>query len=549
MTVHQGYAREHIGRNDGILSRHIGTWGENAREYSEEGWSQLSYDSSEMEKVASPFDDIGFLAGGPSAADPLPPPKTQGMKEHGIPKQRPKLVPSRNNSVVRKNPAIGTFLEKESSESPHQSPNDDRTIHSRTSGGRLDKTLSTRDMFNDGDASLALMLALGDEKCKDFPGDKRDSGKPGRVTCDVSVASLGLSVLGTSKNKINDDSRGTSGSSKSSFFTAMTSQSASRNRSFDSSKSSLSGIFGSSKNSTGAAPVVKPSKSSKFLIKKRKETPEKKLEKSEEKVVRLETENIELNKENCMLRAKLEELDGLAQHQKTMMEWVSIEQLASVTTEMWQHQSKSLLANVHIEKLEAKLGAFQRLVDSKERSINNLEKIRNKQEQRISYLEVQCFQNGLDISEEKHRSESSDLMRPVLLDITVDHEVQNENDECFVENDLCPAFNRSNRSQSTGVSEISDESEMEEDPTRPDSWATLNMSLSPGAADDPDAPNALPRKPLESFLVANEVHTEPCLETSTWDPTKNLDFVDRHTTPLVAREMDVAKDHRSGRTL
>ena len=546
MTVHQGYAREqHVGRNDGNLSRHIGTWGENAREYgSEEGWSHLSFDSSEMEKVASPFDDIGFLAGGPSAADPLPPPKTQAKKEHAIPKQRPTVVSNTNNSTVKKNPAIGRFLEKESYHGSPGSTNDNRTSHSRTSGGRLDKTLSTRDMFRDEEASLALLLALGDEDKKDFSSeDKRDNGKSRRVVqCDVSVASLGLSVLGASKAKISEDSRGTSGSSKTSFFTAMTSQNASKNRSFDTSKSSISGLFGSSKSSTSAAPPLsKQTKSSKFLIMKRKETPEKKLEKSEEKVVRLETENVELSKENCMLRAKLEELDGLAQHQKTMMEWISIEQLASVTTEMWQHQSKALLANVHIDKLEAKLDAFQRLVDSKERSINNLEKIRNKQDQRIGYLEVRCLQNGLDVSEEKRRSLSPEIRRPVLLNLPVDPDVQT--DEYFVGVDLCPAINHSNRTQTTGVSDISDESEMEENPAKPNSWDILNMELDTGGG-------AVPRnKPLETFLVANEVHTEPCLETGTWDPTKNLAFSDRHSTSRQVVGVDtfppMAQEHRA----
>jgi hypothetical protein len=64
---------------------------------------------------------------------------------------------------------------------------------------------------------------------------------------------------------------------------------------------------------------------------------------------------------------------------------------------------------------------------------------------------------------------------------------------------------------------LSDESEMEEDPVpcKPDSWANLNLPV-------PNVRKA--EKPLETFLVAHKVTSKPCLETGTWDPTKNLTF-------------------------
>lgn len=67
MMMHEGYVSESLDTGDGgALSRYISTWGDdNTRDVGDTATlCQLSYDSSEMEKVASPFDDIGFLASG-----------------------------------------------------------------------------------------------------------------------------------------------------------------------------------------------------------------------------------------------------------------------------------------------------------------------------------------------------------------------------------------------------------------------------------------------------------------------------------------------------
>jgi flagellin-like hook-associated protein FlgL len=499
-----------------------------------------------MEKIASPFDDIGFLAGGPAAdADPVPPPKSQGKKELATSKQRPISSPRPTNSAPAKNPPLGAFLEKAGAESLRMT-NDNKSTLSRRSSGRLEKTLSTRDMFTDEEASLALLVALGKKDPNEDSQVNGEKSKPGRSGFDFSKASLGLSALGGSKAKGNEDSKGNSGASRSAFFTSKSALSANKSKPIDASKSSFSGVFGSSRSSANEAPV-KQSKGSKFSIMMRKEKNCKKPEMTEERVVSLGAENVELSKENNLLRAKLEELDGIVGNQRVMREWTSIEELANVTTEMWQHQSLALLADAHIDKLEAKLGAFQRLIDAKERSINNLEKIRNKQEQRIVYLEVQCLQNGVVISDGEHGAVREEITRPALL--KSNNGVPD--DASFHEDDLPTNIGplcRSNRSRSssrgskasaiteregrgrhessesnlsTGMSDLSNASEREEDPVpaKPDSWGDLLLHV-----------HKTP-KLLDSFLVATATKGKPCLETGTWDPTKNLEFFENSNSP------------------
>lgn len=66
-----------------------------------------------------------------------------------------------------------------------------------------------------------------------------------------------------------------------------------------------------------------------------------------------------------------------------------------------------------------------------------------------------------------------------------------------------------------------DDTEFEADAARLDSWADLNILLMTDHA---------PGKRLNEYLVSNDSKEGPCLETGTWDPTKNLEFGDKRAT-------------------
>lgn len=552
-----------LDKSNGVLSQHIDAWGEAERKGGEEGWSQLSYDSSEMEKFSSPFGDIGFLAGDPvaSSVDPAvsAPRSLHPKKQEVKPKQDMNQKPDKNKLNAKQRPTrgatLGTFLEKaqDADEARVSPPRDCKSTQSRLSAGRLEKSISTRNMFKDEDASLGLSVALGrkdrsSEPLHQLPDEQGTN--PTRNAFDFSMASFGISVLGASKTKSSrQEGEDTKERSSRTFFFSTT----------DGSSRNSFGVFGSSSKTNAGEKSSKLSKGSKFSIMMRKDKNEKKVERSEEIILNLETQKDELRKENNMLHAKLDELKEAVAKDQAMREWMSFQQLADVTTEMWQYQTLALLADVHMDKLEARLVAFQKLVDAKERSITNLEKIRNKQEQRIGYLEIQCLQNGVDISEDEGVI-SSDEYLPRKLPReprkTAHYSDDDESLATFRDDELpfnvgySPArldtmarssrsssggsnadriepspnnIEKSERSESNysaGMSDLSDESEMEDEPApvKPDSWAELKLPI--GSAHKSPSSSEV----LGSYLVATADKSKPCLETGTWDPTKELDF-------------------------
>jgi hypothetical protein len=108
---------------------------------------------------------------------------------------------------------------------------------------------------------------------------------------------------------------------------------------------------------------------------------------------RLKAENTELAKENQTLQAKLVKMSASLGRLAAGKQWLSVEELANVTTEMCQAKTLQVQANQQIQQL-------RNLAEAKERSICNLESVRNTQERQIAYLQVKCLENGIDLCEE-----------------------------------------------------------------------------------------------------------------------------------------------------
>jgi hypothetical protein len=108
---------------------------------------------------------------------------------------------------------------------------------------------------------------------------------------------------------------------------------------------------------------------------------------------RLKAENTELTKENQTLQAKLVKMSASLGRLAAGKQWLSVEELANVTTEMCQAKTLQVQANQQIQQL-------RNLAEAKERSICNLESVRNTQERQIAYLQVKCLENGIDLCEE-----------------------------------------------------------------------------------------------------------------------------------------------------
>lgn len=518
-----------IRSGDKSLSRHIETWGPRTKSYvGGDGWSQLSYDSSELGNVASPFDDIGFLAGGTGGMDTAT-------------KSTMNLNATTEQPTDPATPSLGAFLETTKSDglqAIEEQPPMQQDVSRRTSR-RLDKTISKREHFQDEEASLALSAAMAG-------GDKT---KGTRNLFEFSKASLGLSVLSGPKPrpKNNEDSKSLFGASKSSVTKP-------KGKGHDSSRSSFG--FGASRNSEGSRTI-----GSKFSSMMRsKNDNNDKLMKSEERVTMLESENQQLAKENNLLQAKLAEMADLVEKQNAVKDWRNIEELANSTAEMWKYRSMFVLANLEVEQLKSQLASYEHLVEAKERSICNLEDVRNKQEKRIGYLEVQCLQNGVDIAEEGSVAPIKLIEEAPLKgddDDTGDNEnsfasFQDDDDVPFridyspaqleklikakrsrdEDNDHLGKSHRSESSNSIGVSDLSghdehSEGSPDEPETKQNSWLAPTGGEAPRSSsvkvkvrsNDVNANGVA----LENYLAAAEPR-QHCLETGTWDPTKMLDF-------------------------
>jgi hypothetical protein len=530
--------QETLDKTEKLLSSHLET-GEKQNNGGGE-WSQFSMGSSEMGKLASPFDDIGFLAGGPGPAmDPAKVDANNGEPPSDSAKH-----------------ALGNFLATARVEGlkaveEHQPQ---RPQLSRRGSARLDKTLSKRDQFGGEDVSLALSAAAG--------GLERTNAT--RNLFDFSKNSLGLSALDPPNEKAKNME-----SSKSSFGASKSSVAKNRSRGHDN-KSSFGLLAASRSSDTSVAARSIGSKFSSMMHfknnEKSKSTESSKM--SEDKIKTLETQNLELSKENKLLQAKLKEMEQVIEKQNAMKQWRSIEELASTSVELWQYKSIAILADLQLDRMEERLGAYERLVESKERSICNLEAVRNKQEKRIGYLEVQCLQNGVDIAEEGDKTTDEPEERAQLKG---DDETTSDNENSFAsfgddvplpfkidyspapdklgtsarsedskamdqEKDQLERSHRSESSRSVGMSDLSGHSNTSESgpSTNPSSWLTLDMA--PSEQEAPSSPgfkikipNAETRSngaPLKTYLAASSHASkkEQCLETGTWDPTNMIDF-------------------------
>lgn len=353
------------------LSSHIETWGPGERSSGPQSYCQFSLDSSELKNVASPFDDIGYLAGQTSA----------GKIDTS---DRTEAEPADDPADETKPPSsLGNFLQSNES---NTDGNPHRVMGRR---GRLEKTISKRNQFHEEEASLALSAAL--------KPDLGSKGQGSRNLFEFSKNSLGLSALVPSKAKKGgfDASKESSLGTSKTVSTRSSSRNSSKRTTGSDSKSSFGlSVLGSSKKSEGSRSF-----GSKFSIRKRSKSDANKLADQDEEVKALRSVNAELTGENNKLQAKLEEISSVVEKQSYIKGWKSIEELANTTTEMHEYKTLCELAELEIEKLHSKLTAYQHLIDAKERSLCNLEKVRNMQEKRIGYLEVKCLQNGVDIDE------------------------------------------------------------------------------------------------------------------------------------------------------
>lgn len=511
---------DEIERRQKLLSSHIEPW--SGQKVTGDGWSQLSMDSSEMGDIASPFDDIGFLAGGPGPAmDPVPPKRAtdKTKKISDLPSITPK--PSLGKFLDTKRPDEQVSLE-EATRMSNLSQRGDRR--------RLDKTLSTRHQFQDEEASLALSVALAG-------GDKTKTTTT-RNLFDFSKQSLGLSVLGSSKGKGKAAEY-----SKNSFDASKSATTKSTMKSHESSKSSFG--FGTSRSSAEGSRKL----GSKFSSMMRSKNESNKLSKSEERVCTLEAENLELTREVKKLQAKMEEMANLVAMQTMLKDWRTTEELAASTTELWQYKSLAILADLQLDRMEAKIVAQDRLIEAKERSICNLESVRSKQEMRIGYLEMQCLQNGIEIAEDGDMAPAKLIEEEVPLKSDDDDDDLCDDDHessfaSFQDDGFCHThdapFNihyTPQRADPMTRSNRSDDSRKEKDlgrSTRSESSSSMCLSDLSGhslAEEDGGKPMSLQHigkkkakaVPLEKFL-SNDVPKQHCFETGTWDPTKALDF-------------------------
>jgi hypothetical protein len=351
------------------------TWGDLHDENTivSKDWTYLSINSDEINKAASPFDDIGYLAtdNAPSKSfnmkgsnAPVDPP-TPEVSNKGNNREETKAAATTESSGT--GPSLNDFFKREKRPpltTQQRRLNQDivSKASSRLPFRRLQKTGSKRgDICNipsgdnptdDESIGISTIVSMNTTKCTS------------RIF-EISKGSLTLSMLGNSKlskSQYNDSkSRGTRTTEATSSHT----------------KSTMVSAFGSSMFSRDSS---------------------KNKERLREMVEQLEGVNQTLTSENKELHTRLEQVSQALYETSFYEAWFSVQELAEAQKEVCQLRAFQCHATREQESLEAKVENLTNIVEIQEAELLDLKTANQTQADRIAYLEMKLLENQLDPS-------------------------------------------------------------------------------------------------------------------------------------------------------
>jgi hypothetical protein len=328
----------------------------------------LSVNSEEINKMPSPFDDIGYLAteNAPSRSINMKGSVTPWDDSDSNHQRVAKTNNNNNNKSIGSGPSLNDFLQKEKQSISQQQQmkdavNDD--IRSRGASrlpfrrGKLLNGVSRRGDI--GNNSSHQRTVDDDESIGISTIASRATAKFGSKAFEFSKGSLTLSMLGASKSKhkYNDSkSRGTktteaSTHTKSTFGSSMFSR--------DTSKSKV---------------------------------------KLREMIDQLESANNALVTENHASKAALEELIVAYNRAILFEQWFSVQENAEMQTELSKAQCENARTKLENKDLKTQIKAIQESMKQLEKEAIDQQSVNDAQADRIAFLEAKLLENQLDPS-------------------------------------------------------------------------------------------------------------------------------------------------------
>ncbi|KAG7374621.1 hypothetical protein IV203_013716 [Nitzschia inconspicua] len=337
-------------------------------------WTHLSINSDEINKAASPFDDIGYLAtdnapsksfnmkGCNTPVDPPTPLSNKGNKEHN--------ESTADNAST--GPTLKDFFQRDklppiTAEQRQLNQDIISKASSRFPFRRFQKVGSRRgDIFNVGKNNNSCNNNLDDDSIGISTIISMNTTKRTNRMLEISKGSLTLSMLGASKlsckNKYNDSkSRGTRTTEASSSHT----------------KSTMASTFGSSMFSRDSSKTK---------------------ERLREMVEQLEGANQTLVSENQLLKSRVEEVEEAWTEASFYKAWFSIQELAEIQTELCQLRAFKNRALQEQNELELEVKHLHITIDQQKEEIEDFKTMNQAQADRIAYLESKLLENQLDPS-------------------------------------------------------------------------------------------------------------------------------------------------------
>lgn len=321
-----------------------------------DGWSQISVDSSDVRNAVSPFDDIGFLAKGGA------PGKSFKIKESTHQPVDKASHDTQGNAGDNKGPSLHDFLANKAATEPTQQAQHEKKKD--TGAGMLRKSYSKRGDLGNINDEESIGISTIASKMTMFGKGKR--------MFETSKGSLTLSVLGANRSKsISKSSKGNkSGSSDPSAH----------------SKNSIS-AFGSSMFSRDSS---------------------KSKERMREMIEQLEGANKSLLLENEELCSKVAELSMNLERISHIPFWMSMGELAEVTTELCRFQALYANNMRTCEQQQKQIERSRNAMDENSKRIQELEDANKLKDERIAYLEAKLHKRKVDRPSSHHNASLHD---------------------------------------------------------------------------------------------------------------------------------------------
>lgn len=386
------------GRN--LISGSDTTWGGRKDCYTDaDGWSQFSLDSGDVKNAVSPFDDIGFLATGAVPGKSLKVVESRPLNQlASMSNPNPEGAGGYDAEGLTLNDFFSKKVTNESSAQAQIGPSVEKdVVRAMVRRGKMQKNASQRGDLGCGADDESIGLSTIDSKMS-------RSGK-GKNIFEISKGSLALSTLVGNRSKSKSESSKIYGGNKSGHsdpsthsknsFSAFGGNKSRHSDPSTHSKNSFS-AFGGSKSGHSDPSAHSKNSFSAFGTSMFSRDSSKSKDRLREMIDQLEGVNKSLIGENQALLSMLEEKSSELARKSYLQGWMSVEELALLTTELCQFRSRYENAGLECEELQKQIKRLDQVVDEKRNKIQKLEADNEAKDEKIAILEARLLERQGD---------------------------------------------------------------------------------------------------------------------------------------------------------